>query len=487
MRARPWWRSPCRPSPPAWSPCSTRQQTMPRLAGRLAGADLPRVLGRDDQLPRLGRGCRQHSGQRTRITAVREGFGLVGVVIAAAPGAAGQRSGEGSGGSRGSSAVAADRGRHAFARVRRRSRRRRRVNRCAQPAPGHGDSAFRRLLAVFVANGIAAAIPATLVLFFVADVLQVERPQGLFLALYFVAGAASHAAVGRLSAASARCEAWLAAWCLAIVAFVGAAFSAGRPRAVRGDLRRVGAGARRRPRLAAVDRRRSSASAGGGPAPTSACGPSRPSSTWRSPPGSRCRCWPSLGYGPARGDGLGRARLRLRPLPCALKALFGRLLSRWRALHGDPQEHSLLAAASRLAALRHRTSRSTAPRSPRSTCKRYFNGTVDGWGMFQDRSGKVAEALPRAHRRTLGRRHRDARRALQVLRRQDAEPRLDRQERRPLRGTAGDVVGEARARRPAMPCAGATCWRCRSTARSINVDLDDWMFLIDDQVMLNRS
>ena len=29
------------------------------------------------------------------------------------------------------------------------------------------------------------------------------------------------------------------------------------------------------------------------------------------------------------------------------------------------------------------------PRSPRSTSREYFNGTVDGWGMFQDRSGKV--------------------------------------------------------------------------------------------------
>jgi GPH family glycoside/pentoside/hexuronide:cation symporter len=52
-----------------------------------------------------------------------------------------------------------------------------------------GDAAFRRLLAVFVANGIAAALPATLVLFFVADVLQAEAWSGAFLALYFIAGA----------------------------------------------------------------------------------------------------------------------------------------------------------------------------------------------------------------------------------------------------------------------------------------------------------
>ena len=44
---------------------------------------------------------------------------------------------------------------------------------------------------VFVANGIAAALPATLFLFFVADVLQLEAASGALLALYFVAGAAS--------------------------------------------------------------------------------------------------------------------------------------------------------------------------------------------------------------------------------------------------------------------------------------------------------
>ena len=52
------------------------------------------------------------------------------------------------------------------------------------------DPLFRRLLVVFMLNGIAAAIPATLVLFFVADVLDAEGRQGLFLALYFIAGAA---------------------------------------------------------------------------------------------------------------------------------------------------------------------------------------------------------------------------------------------------------------------------------------------------------
>ena len=52
--------------------------------------------------------------------------------------------------------------------------------------------AFRALLAVFVVNGIASAIPATLLLFFVQDQLQAPaRTEPLFLGSYFVCAALS--------------------------------------------------------------------------------------------------------------------------------------------------------------------------------------------------------------------------------------------------------------------------------------------------------
>ena len=50
--------------------------------------------------------------------------------------------------------------------------------------------AFRALLAVFVVNGIASAIPATLILFFVQDRLQAPSAvEPLFLGSYFVCAA----------------------------------------------------------------------------------------------------------------------------------------------------------------------------------------------------------------------------------------------------------------------------------------------------------
>ncbi len=81
---------------------------------------------------------------------------------------------------------------------------------------------FRRLLAVFALNGIASAIPATLFLFFVADVLGLEQKSGLFLSVYFVSAALALPLWVRLAAGIGKRRAWLASMLLAITAFVWA-------------------------------------------------------------------------------------------------------------------------------------------------------------------------------------------------------------------------------------------------------------------------
>lgn len=81
---------------------------------------------------------------------------------------------------------------------------------------------FRQLLVVFVFNGIAAAIPATLVLFFIQDVLQASSLAAVFLILYFAAGAAGMPLWVWLSARLGKARAWLAGMVISIVAFVWA-------------------------------------------------------------------------------------------------------------------------------------------------------------------------------------------------------------------------------------------------------------------------
>jgi glycoside/pentoside/hexuronide:cation symporter, GPH family len=167
--------------------------------------------------------------ERTRITAVREGLALVGVVIASvAPALIGGDLGE---------AVGLPRFAAAFAVF---------VVACAAitlslaPAAARtierpepllarlrvplADPMFRPLLAAFMANGIASAIPATLVLFYIADVLRAEARQGLFLALYFIAGAAGMPLWVMVSARIGKVRAWGVAMVVAIAAFVWAAF-----------------------------------------------------------------------------------------------------------------------------------------------------------------------------------------------------------------------------------------------------------------------
>lgn len=164
--------------------------------------------------------------ERTRITATREGLGLLGVVVASvAPSLL----------AGGDEVLGLQRFAWAFvallllctAWLWRRAPEARRAAATTLPLRGSiaavmRDRRFRALLLVFVLNGIAAAIPATLLLFFVSDVLQASRYQGLFLALYFIAGACGMPLWVRLSARIGKVRAWQSAMVASVIAFVWA-------------------------------------------------------------------------------------------------------------------------------------------------------------------------------------------------------------------------------------------------------------------------
>ena len=83
--------------------------------------------------------------------------------------------------------------------------------------------AFRKLLGVYLVNGIASAIPATLVLFFIRDRLQATAYEPLFLASYFAAGALSIPLWVRLVGRFGLARTWLVGMALAVVVFIWAA------------------------------------------------------------------------------------------------------------------------------------------------------------------------------------------------------------------------------------------------------------------------
>lgn len=83
---------------------------------------------------------------------------------------------------------------------------------------------FRTLMLIFILNGIASAVPATLVLFFIQDLLQAPKHlEGVFLGVYFLAGALAIAGWMKLVKRIGLAWGWLASMVLSILVFVWAA------------------------------------------------------------------------------------------------------------------------------------------------------------------------------------------------------------------------------------------------------------------------
>ena len=163
--------------------------------------------------------------ERTRVTAFREGFGIAGVVLASAlPPLLAANLGDGLA----LFSVALIPTTFAcaaillFAAPRPPGMAHRHALSVSAMIAPLANPRFRSLFAVFILNGIASALPATLVLFFIDDVLGAPHLAGLYLALYFVAGAASLPLWVAISRRIGKPAAWLAAMLLAIAAFSGA-------------------------------------------------------------------------------------------------------------------------------------------------------------------------------------------------------------------------------------------------------------------------
>ncbi len=82
---------------------------------------------------------------------------------------------------------------------------------------------FRRLLTIYLVNGIASSVPATLVLFFIADRLQAGQHEALFLASYFAAAGISVPLWVRAVRAWGLSRSWLLGMGLSVAVFVWAA------------------------------------------------------------------------------------------------------------------------------------------------------------------------------------------------------------------------------------------------------------------------
>lgn len=119
---------------------------------------------------------------------------------------------------------------------------------------------------------------------------------------------------------------------------------------------------------------------------------------------------------------------------------------------------------------------------------RYFDGTVDGWGMFQDRSGRVVkrfqvriDASWDGNTGTLDE-HFEYSDGTKERRVWTLVKDGDR-----YTGTAGDVVGTAQGRAAGNALHWTYTLALPVDGRTWHVDMDDWMFLVDATTLLNRT
>ena len=121
--------------------------------------------------------------------------------------------------------------------------------------------------------------------------------------------------------------------------------------------------------------------------------------------------------------------------------------------------------------------------------REYFNGTLDAYGLFTDRSGKVVKRFT----------------VVMQCRWQGDEGVLDEDfsyadgttQKRIWRlkrfadgrytGTAGDVIGEAQGQARGNAFNWQYTLALPVDGRVWNVAFDDWMFLMDGRVMLNKA
>ncbi|MCE3603406.1 DUF3833 domain-containing protein [Massilia sp. P8910] len=130
-----------------------------------------------------------------------------------------------------------------------------------------------------------------------------------------------------------------------------------------------------------------------------------------------------------------------------------------------------------------------AKQSPGLDITQYFSGTLDAHGMFQDRSGEVIKRFVVVMRcqwtGDTGVLDEDF--VYSDGTRQKRVWTLTKTGQGSFTASAADVVGLARG----TVSGNALRWQyvlaLPVDGKVINMDMDDWMFLIDDKVMLNRT
>ena len=129
-----------------------------------------------------------------------------------------------------------------------------------------------------------------------------------------------------------------------------------------------------------------------------------------------------------------------------------------------------------------------AKETPKLDLATYFNGRVDGWGMVQDRAGKVRRRMVveldckwNGNEGVLNESFQwsDGKTEKRVWKiRKDGDRYI---------GTAGDVIGEAKGEAAGNALRWSYILALPVGDSTYNMDMDDWMWMIDDKTLANRT
>ncbi|HEX4878665.1 MAG TPA: DUF3833 domain-containing protein [Limnobacter sp.] len=129
-----------------------------------------------------------------------------------------------------------------------------------------------------------------------------------------------------------------------------------------------------------------------------------------------------------------------------------------------------------------------ASEKPKLDLKEYFNGTIDAWGVFHDRSGKVVRRFTVVMKCSwdgnTGTLDEDftysdgttEKRVWTIYKNGDS-----------YTGTAGDVLGTATGQAAGNAFNWKYTLRLPVDGSTYEVQFDDWMYLMDDKTMLNKA
>lgn len=147
------------------------------------------------------------------------------------------------------------------------------------------------------------------------------------------------------------------------------------------------------------------------------------------------------------------------------------------------------AAAALLAACASPTPADYAGEKPLLDLKSYFNGDITAHGIFTDRSGKVVRRFTVAMKcawqgddGVLDERF--------VYSDGETQQRIWRLKKLPdgrYTGTADDVVGAAQGQSSGNAFQWSYTLRLPVDGKTYEVQFDDWMYLMDERVMLNKA